>query len=70
MIGAEFIYDQCTRNPIRGDAFIQNLKADTGVELGNILLNFHNTCDGQAYVEFSSGEYFNYIGRDVNLNFE
>jgi hypothetical protein len=49
---------------------MQNLKADTGIELGNILLNFHDRCDGKAYVEFSSGEWFNYIGRNVNLNFE
>lgn len=69
MIGAEFNYNECTENPLSGNAFIQNLKADTGIELGNILLDFHTACDGQAYVEFSSGEYFNYIGRHVNLNF-
>jgi len=69
MIETEFIYDQCSENPLRGDAFMQNLKAGTGVELGNILLNFHDRCDGKAYVEISSGEWFNYVGRHVNLNF-
>ncbi|MGD2033927.1 MAG: hypothetical protein PVF73_02650, partial [Bacteroidales bacterium] len=56
MIETEFIYDQCTENPFRGDAFIQNIKAGTGIDLGNIYLKFHDRCDGKAYVELSSGE--------------
>jgi len=70
MIETEFIYDVCSQNPIRGDAFMQNIRADSGIELGNIYLKFHDRCDGKAYVEISSGEYFNYIGRNVNLNFD
>lgn len=70
MIETEFIYNHCSLNPIRGDAFIQNLKAGTArIDLGNIYLRFHDRCDGKAYVEFASGEYFNYIARDVNLRF-
>jgi hypothetical protein len=70
MIETEFIYDHCTLNPIRGDAFIQNLKAGTStIDLGNIYLSFHNRCDGKAYVNFASGEYLNYMGRNVNLQF-
>lgn len=68
MIGTEFIYDRCPLNPIRGDAFIQNLKAGNNtINLGDIYLRFRDMCDGKAYVEFAAGEYFNYIGRDVNL---
>jgi hypothetical protein len=68
MIETEFIYDHCSLNPVRGDAFIQNLKAGSNsINLGDIYLRFHDRCDGKAYVEFAAGEYFNYIGRDVNL---
>ncbi len=70
MIETEFIFDQCTLNPIRGDAFIQNLKAGTTtIDLGSIYLTFHDRCDGKAYVNFAAGEYLNYIGRHVNLRF-
>lgn len=68
MIGTEFIYDHCSLNPVRGDAFIQNLKAGNNtINLGDIYLRFRDRCDGKAYVEFAAGEYFNYIGRNVNL---
>jgi hypothetical protein len=70
MIETEFIYNRCRLNPVRGDAFIQNLKAGTDkIDLGNIYLRFHDECDGKAYVEFAAGEYFSYIGRNVNLKF-
>jgi hypothetical protein len=70
MIGAELVPDHCTLNPFRGDAFIQNIRAGTGIDLGNIYLVFHDHCDGKAYVEMSSGEYLKYLGRNVNLNFD
>lgn len=70
MIETEFIYDHCTLNPIQGYAFIQNLKAGTTtIDLGNIYLSFHDSCDGKAYVNFAVGEYLKYIGRNVNLQF-
>lgn len=70
LIGAEFIYDECSLNPVRGDAFMQNIKAGTSsINLGNILVNFHGSCDGRAYCEFGTGEYLKYSGRNVNLNF-
>jgi hypothetical protein len=70
MIETEFIYDHCTLNPIRGNAFIQNLKAGAStIDLGNIYLSFHDRCDGKAFVNFAAGEYSNYIGRNVNLQF-
>jgi hypothetical protein len=32
-------------------------------------LNFHERCDGKAFVEFSSGKYLTSNHRNVNLNF-
>ena len=70
MIETEFIYENCKLNPVRGEAFIQNLKADgSAIDLGDIYLSFHNRCDGKAYVNFAAGEYWKYIGRNVNLQF-
>jgi hypothetical protein len=69
MIGAEFNYSACSENPLKGDAFIQNIKAGTSVDLGNIYLKFHDNCDGKAYVEFGTGEYLKYSARHINLNF-
>lgn len=69
LIGTEFNYSVCSENPTRGDAFIQNIKAGTSIDLGNIYLTFHDICDGKAYVEFGTGEYLKYSGRHVNLHF-
>jgi hypothetical protein len=40
------------------------------IDLGHITLDFHEHCDGKAYVEFGAGKYLKYIGRNVNLNFD
>jgi hypothetical protein len=69
LIGAEFNYEICSQNPLRGDGFMQNIKAGSSINLGNILLSFHDHCDGKAYCEFGTGEYLMYSGRNVNLNF-
>ncbi len=69
MINAEFIPNICKLNPITGVGFIQNLKVGTDIDLGNITLNFHDKCDGKAYVEFATGKYIGSSRRDVNLNF-
>jgi hypothetical protein len=70
LIETKFNYAYCSKNPISGTGFIQNIMTGNGVDLGHISLDFHNTCDGQAYVDFAIDSYFPYIGRDVNLNFE
>lgn len=70
MINTVFNYSECTLNPIRGDAFIQNLKAGDGINLGNILISFHDHCDGKAYVDVATGDYLKYFGKQVNLNFD
>lgn len=69
LIETAYTYGTCNINPVNGAAFIQNIKAGTGVDLGNIILDFHSTCDGKASVRFASGEYLTSNGRDVNLNF-
>ena len=69
IIGAKFIHNTCEINPIAGVGFIQNLKVGDKLNLGNIILNFHDKCDGKAYVEFASGEYVTSNHRYVNLNF-
>lgn len=68
LIESRFNFAHCERNPISGTGFIQNIKAGDGIDLGHITLDFHNACDGQAYVEFATGKYLPYIRRDVNLN--
>ncbi len=68
LIEAAFTNDHCQLNPHKGSAFIQNIKAGENIDLGTLLLNFHNNCDGKAYVEVATGEYFNSIRRNINLN--
>lgn len=69
LIETGYSYSSCNINPLNGVGFIQNIKAGTGVDLGNIILDFHSECDGQAKVRFASGEYLTSNGKDVNLNF-
>jgi len=70
MIGAKFIPDECNMNPLSGLGFIQNLKVGTETDLGHIFLNFHERCDGKAYVEMATGKYLTSNHKNVNLNFE
>ena len=70
LIETKFNYSHCNQNPTSGTGFIQKIKAGERVDLGNITLNFHDDCDGQAHVDFAMGSYLPYTGRDVNLNFE
>jgi hypothetical protein len=69
MIGAKIIYSTCDMNPVSGVGFIQNLKVGTETDLGHIFLNFHDRCDGKAYVEFATGKYLTSNHGNVNLNF-
>jgi hypothetical protein len=69
MIGTKFTHSICKLNPVSGYGFIQNLKFGTNTDLGHIFLNFHNNCDGKAFVEFSSGKYMTSNHKNVNLNF-
>lgn len=68
IIDAVFIYSTCDLNPISGVGFIQNLKVGTEIDLGHIFLNFHENCDGKAFVEFATGKYLPSFHKNVNLN--
>jgi len=70
LIDAKVDFSACTRNPIDGFALSQNFKAGGApyIDFGNSFLSFRNTCDGKAHVEFSTGKYVSYNGRDIALN--
>jgi hypothetical protein len=69
MIGTYFNYSICTRNPVDGNAFSQNLKADGTfmIDLGNYFLSFHSACNGMVHVDISTGKYWSYSGKDIDL---
>jgi hypothetical protein len=69
MIGASFIPEDCDLNPNSGIGFIQNLKVGENTDLGTILLNFHERCDGKAFCEAGTGKYISSSRQNVNLNF-
>jgi len=69
MIEAKYDLSNCSINPEHGTAFIQNIKAGDGVDLGNIMLDFHSECDGKADVTLATGKYIGSNGKAVNLHF-
>lgn len=69
MIETKYKLDDCNLNPYHGSAFIQHIKAGEGIDLGNIFMDFHQECDGQANVTFATGDYVGANGRDIDLNF-
>ncbi len=71
MIEAHFNYSICSHNPVHGSAFTQNLKADGDLflDLGNFLLSFHSSCDGMVHVDISTGKYWSYNGKNIELGF-
>jgi hypothetical protein len=69
MIDTEFSHSSCSTNPTDGTAFIQNIKAGSSIDLGNITLNFHSSCDGRADVIVATGKYVGSNGKNINLNF-
>jgi hypothetical protein len=69
MIDTEFSFADCEVNPTDGTAFIQNIKAGSTIDLGNITFNFHGDCDGQADVIVATGKYVGSNGKSINLNF-
>ncbi|HEY4787303.1 MAG TPA: hypothetical protein VIH57_14690 [Bacteroidales bacterium] len=72
LIDAKINYSLCSKNPIDGFALSQNFKAGGQpiVDLGDSFLSFHNTCDGMAHVDFSSGKYVSYFGKNISLNIQ
>ena len=68
LIETNFSYTDCKLNPTSGDAFIQNVKASgSSVDLGNITLQFHSTCDGRASVKLATGKYVGSNGKNILL---
>ncbi len=63
-------YSVCPENPISGSALSQNFKAGGTpyIDLGNSYLEFHETCDGMAYVKWSSGIYRDYREEYISLD--
>ena len=71
MIGTVFSYNTCNLNPVSGTGFIQNIKASgSSIDLGNITMDFHSTCDGRAKVDFATGKYISTFGQNVTLNWQ
>jgi hypothetical protein len=69
LIDAKFNYASCERNPISGIGFIQHIEVGTEMDLGHIMLGFHDQCDGKADVDFATGKYLSSNFNTVNLNF-
>ncbi len=69
MIETLFNYSICPLNPVSGNAFSQNLKADGTLflDVGNFFLSFHNTCNGMVHVDVSTGKYWSYNGKNIEL---
>jgi hypothetical protein len=68
MINTTFDFALCPINPLAGTAFIQNLQAGSSLDLGNILLEFHSSCNGKAEVKVATGKYITSNGQNINLN--
>jgi hypothetical protein len=69
MINTQFSPD-CLENPTSGTAFIQNLQAGSVIDLGTILVEFHEECDGNADVTLATGKYATSTGSEVRLNWD
>jgi len=72
MIDTKINYSECSHNPVRGSALSQNFKSgdDLIIDLGNTLLSFHDNCDGKVHVDFASGKYVFYNGKDISLGLD
>lgn len=72
LVNAKYNYRVCPYNPISGVALSQNFKAggEPFVDLGNSYISFSESCDGRAYVDFSSGKYTSYFKRHIDLDLE
>ena len=62
IINTKVNYSVCTENPISGYGLSQNFKAggEPYIDLGGSLLRFHNSCDGTAHIDVSTGKYITY----------
>lgn len=72
LIDTKVNYTECSENPLRGSALTQNFKSgdDILIDLGNTLFSFHDDCDGKVHVDFASGKYVFYNGKNISLDLE
>lgn len=71
LIETKFSYSTCASNPVSGTGFIQNVKASgSSIDLGNILVHFHSTCDGRADVQLATGKYIGANGQNISLGWQ
>ena len=70
LIETKFSYSNCSLNPTTGIAFIQNVEAGSTIDLGNITLDFHNSCDGRAKVLVATGKYLGSNGKNIELDWD
>lgn len=71
LIDTKVDFSSCILNPVSGNALSQNFKAGSSfIDLGNSFLSFHGSCDGKAHVDFSTGKYLGYNGKEISLNLE
>lgn len=68
MIETKINYTVCNANPYSGVALIQNLKAGEIIDLGTILLDFHDECDGKVYINAATGIYFKSNKTTISLD--
>lgn len=70
MIATKINYSSCSLNPVSGYALLQNFKfgGEPYFDLGNSLLSFHNTCNGKAHVDVSTGKYISCFNKDISLD--
>ena len=67
LIGAELDYGRCPLNPLSGIGLLQNLKVGEGIELGTLVLEFHDNCDGTAFIQLATGKYFGLGGQYITF---
>ncbi|MBN1185746.1 MAG: hypothetical protein JXB49_25920 [Bacteroidales bacterium] len=67
MIEAKYNHSICDDNPYKGVSFIQNLRVGDLVDIGTILMNFHDQCNGNVEVEAATGRYFKSSGKELDL---
>jgi len=67
LIQTKYNYATCDLNPHNGVGFIQNIKAGSEIDLGNITLEFKEVCEGKAKVVLASGKYSGSNNKNINL---
>jgi hypothetical protein len=59
MLNTELCPAKCTRNPVKGNALIQNFKVGETLlpDVSNACFSFYQSCNGGVHVDFASGKY-------------